>query len=346
MRKGKSSSSYNNSKLKRPTHTVHPRKGAKKTDILVKWKGHSEPDWNCAAILMEDVPYRLSCWARREQKYNWKWLWPEQKLVEYDEALKESSSDDELFGSENDSEEDIANNKDDNDNEDDLFAQDAEDEGQDAEVEEVETNLVFPTCHNQHKAKQSSSQPSFVQYAGEEITVVRYELSREQYFLKYFFGSRLHIVEYALTPDLGSIPKQTIFGGATCQLVATKLKRRKADSYHELMERKQVKALKIKKKQNVTVKSELESIGCFDHIIPGKVAARMELTVSPIAWGGTPKYSYPLSFNIAPDQIELIEEVGNEGCGFVPHNCEYPFASLLYSFFLRLTSFSLLCNKI
>lgn len=155
-------------------------------------------------------------------------------------------------------------------------------------------------------------------------------------------GARIMIQDTILTPQVQSLLPTLELQGATYQLVASKLVRGTGkQGRYLLMQQPKVRAYYIRenvKTANLSVKQELEKLGCFDGILPSKIAARMELTVSPIATYGSSKNSYPLSFLLSGQEIELIKENGNVGCGFIPQNCKS--CNTVYRDFRYLTNYA------
>lgn len=71
----------------------------------------------------------------------------------------------------------------------------------------------------------------------------------------------------------------------------------------------------------ISIPSMLQDLGDFSTISDweaGKIASRLQLMVSKVAW--TQSKRYPLMFEIKSSEIETFDDPSNDGCGFIPQS--------------------------
>jgi hypothetical protein len=313
--------------------------GPKRLKILVKWKGYPlnrdiEESWKPIDELMQEVPDHFSLWAR-SKGYAWPFLMSVEELATYDlssyqatEYICPSDTEvDSLFGADEDyalNEKATNPDKTGETNVSSSCSSTDDDSLFDEERQEKEGDVHLAWPSKKPKAqKPHTISTQAVQYTGPPIEIVRQDT--DQFFLKFHFGDRLRVEEHVLTKATDSLPVQKVVHEQTYQLAVTKLVCSRGQTSYKLpLERSKVRAYYIRELQEISVKKEFEELGCFDGIIPGKIKARMELTISPVAMSASASVSgcHPLSFMLQPDEIELVEENGNVGCGFIPQSCK------------------------
>jgi hypothetical protein len=69
--------------------------------------------------------------------------------------------------------------------------------------------------------------------------------------------------------------------------------------------------------ESLDLKLELDKIADFQRLPPRKIVSRLELFISPAAYSNGGKARLALQFHLDIDQLEIIAEDSNVGCGFI-----------------------------
>ena len=168
-------------------------------------------------------------------------------------------------------------------------------------------------------AKRSAFQePIALEHCEEDVLVYRKDTST--YFLRWYFGSRLKILEVS-KPSENRIYESYDFGDSNGTIICSKLESRNGGSGG--WKSKGFPSLYVKAYYLVSVgperaQTELEKLANFEELPACKVASRMELLTSPAITlpdckSGNRKCHYHLQQKI----FKLIPERSNLGCGFI-----------------------------
>lgn len=77
--------------------------------------------------------------------------------------------------------------------------------------------------------------------------------------------------------------------------------------------------------QPINLQEELEKVAGFGKLKPAKIASRLELFQSTACKSNRKGQDYLIFSDLTSDDFELIDEHGNEGCGFLPREYVYRF---------------------
>jgi ribosomal protein L24 len=132
------------------------------------------------------------------------------------------------------------------------------------------------------------------------------------------FGHRLVMAEIEMSNQVQALPsRHTESDGSTYELLSTKLHRKKGTSmFNPTVITAHYVLVQGSGESPINLKDELERLAGFAWLPPRKVAARLELLLTP----ASVRNNNPLVVNNLSTYIEVedITEIAHEGCGFMP----------------------------
>jgi hypothetical protein len=149
-----------------------------------------------------------------------------------------------------------------------------------------------------------------------------------QHFLSNWLEGRLRLVEVPLNNKEVEEPlcqEYSEDNGSKYELVVSKIQNDgDASSINKFVNPKCIHMFFCKVSgpglKRISIQDELERIAAFGNLDPNKVVARLELLVSPaFKFTSHPTKKYGI-FSLKPSAFREIEEMGNEGCGFICEN--------------------------
>lgn len=131
------------------------------------------------------------------------------------------------------------------------------------------------------------------------------------------FGHRLVMAEIEMNNNVQALPnRHTESDGSTYELLSTKLHRKKGTSmFNPTVITAHYVLVQGRCASPINLKDELERLAGFARLPPRKVAARLELLLTPAYM----RNNKPLVVsNLSDIELEEIPEIAHEGCGFMP----------------------------